>query len=122
MKKILTRIFTFEAAHILLNHPKCGRVHGHSYILHISVTGNVNKKSGMIMDFSHLKKFINDEIINKYDHQLLNDVVDFIPTCENLVINMWKDLEVPIFDEFGVKLSKIKLYETADSYFEYYEG
>lgn len=61
----------FSAAHILNNHPKCQRLHGHNYKLEVEIIGNALEDSqGMIMDFSKLKKIIK-EVTDILDHRFL---------------------------------------------------
>ena len=142
MQKIrLTKHFSFEAAHALHNYDgKCSRLHGHSYQLFVTVIGTPetdpdSPKLGMVMDFGLLKKIVNEEIIDKYDHSVvLNEksafhpcsdsqmfsnviVVPFQPTCENMLIHFASKI-TPRLPE-GVALWKLKLYETADSYAEW---
>ena len=142
MQKIrLTKHFSFEAAHALHNYDgKCSRLHGHSYQLFVTVIGTPetdpdSPKLGMVMDFGLLKKIVNEEIIDKFDHSVvLNEksafhpcsdlqmfsnviVVPFQPTCENMLIHFASKI-TPRLPE-GVALWKLKLYETADSYAEW---
>jgi len=86
----ITKLFRFSASHQLYNHNgKCHRLHGHSYLLEITIEGRrkINDTRapdyGMIMDFGKLKKIVNDHVIDKLDHSHLNDFV-FTPTAENL--------------------------------------
>ncbi|MFN3527575.1 MAG: 6-pyruvoyl trahydropterin synthase family protein [Candidatus Altarchaeaceae archaeon] len=59
----------FSAAHFLINHEKCGKIHGHNWKVIAYIDGKVNEK-GWVIDFIVLKKII-DEILDKYDHKLL---------------------------------------------------
>ncbi len=57
MKTTLYKDFTFEAAHRLPNVPnghKCGRLHGHSFVVRLEITGEVDKHTGWIIDFAEL--------------------------------------------------------------------
>jgi 6-pyruvoyltetrahydropterin/6-carboxytetrahydropterin synthase len=106
---IITKIFTFDAAHKLVDYDgPCAKLHGHTYILHISLKGEINK-TGLVMDFKDLKRIVNDEILSHLDHSFLNDVIAQ-PTAENIA--MW------ILGKLKHKLPlyKILLYETPDSY------
>ncbi len=65
---IITKRFTFEAAHRLLDHPKCGRLHGHSYVVEVELRA-AELAAGMVVDYAHLapiKKFIDDALDHKY--------------------------------------------------------
>ena len=59
---------------------KCSNVHGHNWIIDVYLRAKELNSDGMIMDFSHIKHVIRD----KFDHKVINDVVDFNPTAENL--------------------------------------
>ena len=109
----VTKEFSFEMAHALAGYDGlCSEIHGHSYRFFVTVCGTPSDdpkdpKYGMVMDFSVLKKIVNDRITGVYDHALLirntegmNEltdilkrqfarvmVVDYQPTCENLVID-----------------------------------
>jgi 6-pyruvoyltetrahydropterin/6-carboxytetrahydropterin synthase len=96
----LSKVFTFEAAHSLPNVPaghKCGRLHGHSYHVEITVRGPVNRQTGWLMDFAELKvkfKPLEDQL----DHRFLNEVPGLEnSTSENLARWIWERLkpEVP---------------------------
>lgn len=115
----ITKEFTFEASHRLPHHDgKCANPHGHSYRLEVTITGSViesGPKRGMIADFGEIKKIVNEKIIDKIDHQDLNEVFkDMDTTAENLVIEFARVLDGEIFGQNG-ELSEIKLYETATS-------
>ena len=105
---IITKIFTFDAAHKLINYDgPCANLHGHTYKLYVSVKGPV--KDGFVIDFVDLKKIVKDKVISKLDHITLNDVIKQ-PTAENIIIWIWKQLEKEL------NLTELKLYETPDSY------
>lgn len=59
---------------------KCTGIHGHNWIISVHCKSKELNAQGMVIDFSHVKKTIKD----KLDHKLLNDVVDFNPTAENM--------------------------------------
>jgi 6-pyruvoyltetrahydropterin/6-carboxytetrahydropterin synthase len=139
----VTKEFTFEMAHALLNHDgPCRNVHGHSYRLYVTVSGIPendpgNPKNGMVIDFSDLKKIVREEVINRFDHSfVISDsynteklrmfrevfensvVVNYQPTCENLVTDFAKRISKRL--PSGVSLHSLKLYETASSYAEWF--
>ena len=117
----------------------CKNIHGHSYRLWVTVIGNIledesSVKNGMVLDFSILKKIVNPEIVDKYDHSLvLNgnsphaniDLTAFEkvfhlpyqPTSENLVLDFVKIIKKKLPE--NVKLHKVILSETANSFAEW---
>jgi 6-pyruvoyltetrahydropterin/6-carboxytetrahydropterin synthase len=138
----LTKEFHFELAHALEGYDgACRNIHGHSYVLYVTVIGSpidseANPKLGMIMDFGDLKKIVNENIINHFDHALLLnqkssmlktlrsenfgkvEALPFQPTCENLLPYIAEQISSRLPD--GVKLHHIKLNETATSFAEWY--
>lgn len=109
----LTKEFTFEAAHKLPNVPvghKCGRLHGHSFRVEVTVRGRVDPYTGWLMDFAELKaKFrpLEDQL----DHRYLNEIDGLEnSTSENLARWIWERLkhQVP-------QLYAITVYETCTS-------
>ena len=59
---------------------KCQNLHGHNWIITVYCKGEELNQDGMIIDFKHIKNAIMD----KLDHQYINDVVDFNSTAENM--------------------------------------
>ena len=94
---------------------------GHNYVLEVTVKGEVDPETGMVLDLKALKKLINEEIINKVDHKNLNVDVDFlkgvIPTAENIAIHIWNILESKI--ESG-ELHEVKLFESERNFVVYH--
>ncbi len=69
-----------DCAHFLPGHPKCGRLHGHTYKVELIVEGQV--KGGMIIDFADLKHALR-EALAQYDHRPWNDFLEY-PSVANL--------------------------------------
>ena len=59
---------------------KCQNLHGHNWIIYVYCKSETLNDDGMVIDFTHIKKQIQD----KLDHQNLNEVLDFNPTAENM--------------------------------------
>ncbi len=139
----VTKEFSFEMAHALRNYDgPCRNVHGHSYRLFVTISGTPvsdkqNPKNGMVIDFTDLKNIVKKEIINVFDHattisgsydnKMLDSfkmmlgnviVVDYQPTCENLVADFASRIRKHLPDK--VTLHSLKLYETATSNAEWY--
>ncbi|MGZ4033958.1 MAG: 6-pyruvoyl trahydropterin synthase family protein [Bacteroidia bacterium] len=137
----VTKEFKFEMAHALLGHDgPCKNIHGHSYQLSVTLKGKPindpsNPKTGMVVDFIDLKKLVNTEIIIPFDHALVLNkniagkvhsglheqkliLVDFQPTCENLVIYFAGRLKKVIPPD--ILLHHLLLKETSTSFAEWY--
>jgi len=144
MAKIrVTKEFDFEMAHALWNYDgACKNIHGHSYRLFVTLSGTPiddsgDPKFGMVLDFKDLKEMVKSPVVDYLDHSLVVyrevdgevlssvksmyekvHVVDFQPTCENLVlfiVDRIRDMIGP-----GLELSSVKLYETATSFAGWY--
>lgn len=137
----VTKEFKFEMAHALLGHDgPCKNIHGHSYQLSVTLKGKpiedaTNPKTGMVVDFSDIKKLVNDEIISQFDHSLVLNktasenlvaglqqhkliLVDFQPTSENMLLHFVKKLKNVL--PSSVMLHHLLLRETNTSYAEWY--
>lgn len=105
----VTRTFSFEAAHKLDWHTgACRNLHGHSYRLEISVEGPLTD-DGIVVDFSDLADVVRREIVDRYDHSYLNDLLPN-PTAELLAHDIWGRLAAA-----GSPLVRLRLWETAGS-------
>lgn len=119
----VTKSFTFDAAHFLPNHKgKCAAMHGHTYRLEVTVirqNGLIDSGSdeGMVIDFYDLKGIVTAEVIDKLDHKVLNEVLSFRTTAENMAAHIFSVLKDKL-QSGGVIVEKIKLWETPDSYVE----
>jgi 6-pyruvoyltetrahydropterin/6-carboxytetrahydropterin synthase len=101
------RLFDFEAAHVLPNHPgKCRNLHGHSYRLGVTVEGHVDAATGLAIDFADLKAIVQREVVDVLDHRYVNDLIDN-PSAENMTIWMWRRLRPAL-----PGLVEIELWET----------
>ena len=96
--------------------------HGHNYVLEVTVKGEVDPRSGFVVDLKQLKETMNREVLDAMDHRFLNkEVPPFdrtIPTTENLAVEIWKRIE-PQIRRDGVRLHNVRLYETGDLYVDY---
>lgn len=90
------RTFTFEAAHYLPEVPeghKCRRLHGHSFRTDVYVQGEVDPKTGWLMDFQDIQRAF-DPLEDQLDHRLLNEIEGLEnPTSEHLARWIWARLE-----------------------------
>jgi len=103
----VTRRFTFEASHQLPWHPgKCARLHGHSYVLDVTVEGPLNA-DGVVIDFGDIKAAVTKHVLDKYDHHHLNDFLPN-PTAELIAA----DIANRLLDA-GLSVTAITVTETA---------
>ncbi len=130
----LTRKCEFSASHLYHNPTlsaeenrrifgKCNNPHGHghNYTLEVTVKGEVDAKSGFVMDLKELKDILNREVMDALDHRNLNkEVAEFateIPTTENIAIWIWEKLGGQLKT---AKLHRVRLYEMQDLFVDYY--
>ena len=130
----LTRKAEFSASHYYHNPEftqeenqrifgKCNNPHGHghNYTLEVTVKGEVDGRSGFVVDLKELKDIMNREVIDALDHRFLNKEVpefaDAIPTTENLAISIWDRLKSKLK---LAELHRIRVYETPDLFVDYY--
>lgn len=112
MRTRITRAFTFEAAHQLPWHTgKCQHLHGHHYRLEVTVEGPLDEH-GIVIDFDELGVIVGREVVDRYDHRFLNDLLEN-PTAELIAAEAWKLVEAA-----GVAVAGVKLWETPDSWVE----
>jgi 6-pyruvoyltetrahydropterin/6-carboxytetrahydropterin synthase len=130
----LTRRAEFSASHYYHNPEmtleenrrifgKCNNPHGHghNYTLEVTVVGEVDPSTGMVLDLKDLKKLLEAEVLRLMDHRFLNKEVPVfsrkIPTTENITIEIWNLLASKLR---VAKLHRIRLYESPDLYVDYY--
>lgn len=81
MYKIRKRLEISAAHYLTLDYPsKCLALHGHNWLVDVYLCSETLNPSGMIMDFSEIKRIV----VEPLDHKVLNDVLPFNPTAENL--------------------------------------
>ena len=94
--------------------------HGHNYTLDVSVQGPIDARTGYVMDLGALKQLVEERVVNKIDHKNFNLDVDFmrgvIPTSENIIVAIWRELEPAIRPS---RLTRLVLWETTNNYVEY---
>lgn len=99
--------------------------HGHNYVLEVTLEGEPDPVTGMVLDLKQLKAIIQQRVLDCYDHRFLNYEVaafqDTVPTVENIAVDIWNRLE-PCFGGGNGRLYSVRVYETADLYVEYRGG
>jgi 6-pyruvoyltetrahydropterin/6-carboxytetrahydropterin synthase len=130
----LTRKAEFSAAHYYHNPEfsaeenqrifgKCSNLngHGHNYTLEVTVKGEVDARSGCVVDLKELKDVMHREVIDAMDHRFLNKEIeefrDQIPTTENIAISIWNRLQPKLR---VAQMHRVRLYETPDLFVDYY--
>ena len=128
-----TRRLRFNAAHRVHNPElsdlenrelfgKCNNPnwHGHNYVLEVSVSGEVDPRTGYVVDLGVLRDVVERELIEHVDHRNLNLDVDFMrgvnPTSENIVVQCWRVLAPHVAP---ARLTRLRLWETENNYVEY---
>lgn len=138
----VTKQLSFDSAHYLVNqgwtrevnmkmfHKCClykedgeDEAHGHTYHLHVYVTGYVSDNDGFVIDFKDLKRILKDGVVERLDHRLINNIPYFkntgtLATVENILHYVWDEIqpEIDALRPNEAWLSKIKMYETPDSF------
>lgn len=119
MKAIVVKRLGFDAAHRLPNYKgKCANLHGHHWIIDVGLAGEVDKFTGMVVDFSWISKAM-DPLIECFDHHCLNDTITN-PTAENItryVYDYLRDNWIQSPQE-PVQLEFVRVWESEDSYAE----
>lgn len=132
----ITRREQFNAAHKLFREEwsneqnkevfgKCSNPnwHGHNYELFVTVKGNVDPKTGFVIDLKVLKDIIRTHITDKLDHKNINLDVDFMQgkmaSTEVLAMEIYKQLKSQL-DPLNVAMHCIKLVETENNFVEYF--
>lgn len=135
MKAYLTRRYWFSASHRLHNetmsarenqevYGKCNNPHGHghNYALEVTVGGQVDPRTGMVCNLVDLDQFVQEKILERFDHQNLNTLSEFqrvVPTTENLCVEVYGILEQGFRH---AQVEKIRVEETMLNSFEYAGG
>ena len=98
------------------------KVHGHNYVLDVTITGEIDPDSGFIVDIQDIKTIVSENVIKVLDHsQIEKDIKWFDgkqPSTENLVLFIWEQISSKI--KKPAKLYKIKLRETPTIFTEYF--
>lgn len=135
----VTRRLEFDAGHRIPDHrSQCRNLHGHRYVLEITLTGDIvqapgESDNGMLMDFADIKRIAKAHIVDVWDHAFLvyeddtavrgfldsmpghkTVVLDRIPTAENLAAIIFEILAPHYHGHYGadLRLTRVRLYET----------
>jgi 6-pyruvoyltetrahydropterin/6-carboxytetrahydropterin synthase len=101
------------------------RGHGHNFVFEITLEGEPDPVTGMIVDLKEVKDILNQKVVEPFDHRFLNHEVPpfdrVVPTVENIAIEIWKRLEYS-FSKGPARLVNVRLWETGDLYVDYAGG
>jgi len=141
----ITRKLEFDAGHRIPDHrSQCRNLHGHRYVLEITLAGEVSRESGasdngMVMDFADVKALANEHLVSVWDHAFLvyegdtavrnfletmpdhkTVVFDRVPTVENLAAAAFDKLSSVFDTHYGhdLRLVRLRLYETPNCWSE----
>ena len=131
----LTRRYRFPAAHVLRSgalsdadnervYGKCANPagHGHDYGLEITVAGEVDPRSGQVLERDRLDALVTARVLDRFGHSLLNDDPAFarrVPTAENIALAAFAELAPAIAAARpGARLVRVRLEETRKNSFE----
>ena len=129
----VTRVLRFNAAHRVHNPAlsdeenarlfgKCNNPnwHGHNYRLEVSIKGQIDGRTGYVMDLGVLRAIVEGVVIDGTDHRNFNIDVDYmrgiIPTTENIVVAMWGEIAPAVAP---ARLVRLRLWETDQNYADY---
>ncbi|MBS1920331.1 MAG: 6-carboxytetrahydropterin synthase [Bacteroidetes bacterium] len=137
----VTKIFRFEMGHAIDEYDgMCKYIHGHSYVLHVTVSTETKNSDpiippGFIIDFKELKSIVQDKIIHRLDHALVLSeqyvkkhpknvgegqnllIWPYEPSAENILFFVQQELQNSFPGNY--KLVSLKLWETSDSFAEW---
>ena len=133
MKVYLTRRYLFSASHRLdqpalspeVNRETYGKCnnphgHGHNYFLEVTLSGPISPETGMLCDLGAMDGAVKREILDRFDHQNLNQMQEFrstVPTTENLAICVQQILSQA---SLPAHLESIRIEETGNNSFEHF--
>jgi 6-pyruvoyltetrahydropterin/6-carboxytetrahydropterin synthase len=107
----------FSAAHSLRYYKgKCEKLHGHNWKVELVMKGERLKKTGIVCDFTELKKILK-KIISVLDHKYLNEIPAFNktnPTSENIAKYIYDSVKCRVPDA-KLRISRVKVWESDTS-------
>lgn len=132
---LLTRRFAFSASHRLVSgrldaaanaaaFGACQRLHGHNYRLEVTVTGEVDPRTGFFCNVLELERIVREQAVAPCDHQCLNDLDLFagrVPTMEVVAQTFWERLR-PALAGRGIVLVEVLVAETDEHWARVREG
>src|ERR1700694_257665 len=129
---LITKRVEFSASHVCRNPALSDREnedrfgiaanphgHGHNYVIDVTLAGEPDPVTGMVMDLKRVKEVVNREVLERYDHRFLNHEVppfnQVVPTPENIAVDIWRRLKPHL-----AGLHAVRVYETDDLFVDYF--
>ena len=129
---LITKRVEFSASHVCRNPALSDREnqelfgvaanphgHGHNYVVDVTLAGEPDPVTGMVMDLKRVKEVVNREVLDRYDHRFLNHEVppfnQVVPTPENIAVDIWRRLKPHL-----ANLHAVRVYETDDLFVDYF--
>jgi 6-pyruvoyltetrahydropterin/6-carboxytetrahydropterin synthase len=101
----------------------CNNLHGHNYVVQVTVRGSLDSSSGMVMNLTDLMTAMRARLIDPVDHRSLDRDVPFlrgkVTTAENVVVAFWTELEPALRKYKTCRLHRIRLYESRNNFVDY---
>ncbi len=116
----------FSSGHFLRNYRgKCENPHGHNYKVRVTLAGLVLDEAGLLLDFKLLKQVMRP-VIDRIDHQMLNDLEPFTrinPSAENLARYFYEETSAQLIamTQGRVHVKDCTIWETDTTTATYYE-
>jgi 6-pyruvoyltetrahydropterin/6-carboxytetrahydropterin synthase len=129
---LITKRVEFSASHVCRNPALSDREnrelfgvaanphgHGHNYVVDVTLAGEPDPVTGMVMDLKRVKEVVTREVLERYDHRFLNHEVppfnQLVPTPENIAVDIWRRLKPHL-----ASLHSVRVYETDDLFVDYF--
>jgi 6-pyruvoyltetrahydropterin/6-carboxytetrahydropterin synthase len=129
---LITKRVEFSASHVCRNPALSDREnqelfgvaanphgHGHNYVVDVTLAGEPDPVTGMVMDLKRVKEVVTREVLERYDHRFLNHEVppfnQVVPTPENIAVDIWRRLKPHL-----AGLHSVRVYETNDLFVDYF--
>ena len=115
----------FSEAENYATYGKCARPHGHGHNYHLEVTvrGEIDPVTGMVVDLVALQRVLEREVVEPLDHTFLNEDIPYffevVPTAEHIALYIMQVLHEPV-RRLGAELHKVKLVESPNNSCEIY--
>lgn len=113
MKTSVTKVIKFETAHQLTDSysKECQTIHGHSYKCEVTFEGEIETKTGMVMDFKLIKEVLQP-VVKKYDHKFFTKETfnRENPTAENMAMDIFNMVRFGV--KPGILIKRVRLWET----------